>query len=144
LAALKAEISEQGPLARVCRSLAEPTHRARLSELTAQTELQSIELARCLGRRWRKEQPDFWLTLSPLGVPASPDGSTATEQEEPNAPVIEGPSPVERTRERLLAEARRDAQTATLRASAAADWTSSGIDGLMLDPEEEPEPEEWR
>jgi hypothetical protein len=47
-------------------------------------------------------------------------------------------------RERLLAEARRDAQQATGSASSKADWTSSGIDGLMLDPDEEPELEEWR
>jgi hypothetical protein len=143
-AALTAEISEQGPLARAWRSLAEPTRRARLSELTAQTELAPIELARCLGRRWRKEQPDFWPTLSPLGIPASPDASTAKEPEEPNEPVIEGPSPVDRMRERLLAEARRDAQPAIGGAPAATDWTSSGIDGLMLDPDEEPELEEWR
>jgi hypothetical protein len=139
--ALTADVSEQGPLAQVWRSLAEPTRRARLSELTAQTELAPIELARCLGRRWRKEQPDFWPRLSPLGIPASPSASTATELEEPNEPVIEGPSPVERMRERLLAEARRDARQTT-GGGPCVDWTSSGIDGLMLDPDEEPE--EWR
>lgn len=139
-AALTAEISEQGALARVWRSLAEPTRRARLSELTAQTELKSIELARCLGRRWHKEQPDFWQTLSPLGVPAT---RAAPEPGEPSVPVIEGPRLVERMREQLLAEARRDAQEATV-GSFGRDWTSSGIDGLMLDPDEEPGPEEWR
>lgn len=46
--ALSADINEQGPLARVWRSLAEPTRRARLSELRAQTELVPIDLARCL------------------------------------------------------------------------------------------------
>jgi hypothetical protein len=111
----------------------------RLSELTAQTELAPIELARCLGRRWRKEQPDFWQTLSPLGI-----ATRSAPEPEPNVPVIAGPSPIERMREQLLAEARRDAQTATDGAAAAADWTSSGIDGLMLDPDEERDPEEWR
>jgi hypothetical protein len=139
-AALTAEISEQGPLARVWRPLADPTRRARLSELTARTELAPIELARCLGRRWRKEQPDFWQTLSPLGIPAT----RSAPEPEPKVPVIAGPSPIERMRERLLAEARRDAQTATDGAAAAADWTSSGIDGLMLDPDKGPGPEEWR
>jgi hypothetical protein len=46
-------------------------------------------------------------------------------------------------REQLLAEARRDAEAATAAASTAGAWTSSGIDGLMLDPEE-PALEEWR
>jgi Replication-relaxation len=142
-AALKAEISEQGPLAGAWRSLAEPIRRARLSELTAQAELAPIELARCLGRRWRKEEPGFWPTLSPLGIPASPDASTATEPKEPNEPVIEGPSPVERMRERLLAKARRDLERAAA-GPGARDWTSSGIDGLMLDSDEGPDPEEWR
>jgi hypothetical protein len=140
LAARTTEISEQGPLARVWRSLAEPNRRARLSELTAQAELAPIELARCLGRRWRKEQPDFWQTLSPLGIPAA----RSVPEPEPNAPAIAGPSPIERMREQLLAEARCDAQTATDGAAAAADWTSSAVDGLMLDPDEEPEPKEWR
>jgi hypothetical protein len=45
-------------------------------------------------------------------------------------------------REQLLAEARQDAKTATNRAATPADWTSSGIDGLMLDPDQESE--EWR
>jgi hypothetical protein len=139
LAARTAEISEQGPLARVWRSLADPGQRVRLSELRAQTELAPIELARCLGRRWRKEQPDFWQTLSPLGIPAA----RFVPEPEPNAPAIAGPSPIERVREQLLAEARCDAQTA-LDGAPEVDWTSSAIDGLMLDPDEEPALEEWR
>jgi hypothetical protein len=144
-AALTAETKEQGALARVWRSLAEPTRRARLSELTAQTELAPIELARCLGRCWHKEQPDFWQTLSPLGTPASRPAptATATEPEESKVPLVARPSPVERMRERLLAEARRDLQRAEA-GSGAADRTSSGIAGLMLDPDEESNPEEWR
>jgi hypothetical protein len=144
LAALTDELAARGPLARVWRSLREPGQRARLSELRARTELVPIELARCLGRRWRKEQPDFWQTLSPLGIPdRSAPAATAAEPEEPSEPVIERPSPVELVRERLLAEARSDALQA--RADGAqADWTSSGIDGLMLDPDEEPDSEEWR
>jgi len=146
LAALTPEFATHGPLARDWRSLADPVQRARLSELTARTELVPIELARCLGRRWRKEQADFWPTLSPLGIPATRAGptTTATEPDEPNVPVIEGPSPVARMRERLLAEARRDAAQQATTCGPGADWTSSGIDGLMLDPDEEPDPEEWQ
>jgi hypothetical protein len=143
LAALSAELAAQGPLGRVWRPLADPAQSRRLSELRARTGLAPIELARCLGRRWRKEQPDFWQTLSPLGIPATRSAAAAVPQpEEQKAPVIAGPSPVEQMRERLLAEARRDAQQSAPRSKA--DWTSSGIDGLMLDPDEEPEPEEWR
>ena len=144
LAALSAQLTAQGPLARVWRPLADPAQRRRLSELRARTGLAPIELARCLGRRWRKEQPDFWQTLSPLGIPATRSAAAATPQpEEQKAPVTAGPSRVEQMRERLLAEARRDAQQSAAGARSKADWTSSGIDGLMLDPDEEPEPEEW-
>jgi len=144
-AALTAELNEQGPLARVWRSLADPGRRLRLCEPTARTGLAPIELGRCLGRRWRKEQPHFWQTLSPLGIPPSNPAPTpaAPDLEESNVPFPEGPSPVERMRERLLAEARRDLERAAA-GSGAADWTSSGIDGLMLDPDQEPNPEEWR
>jgi Replication-relaxation len=144
LASLIPELTAQGPLARVWRPLADPAQRLRLSELRARTGLAPIEFARCLGRRWRKEQPDFWETLSPLGIPATRSAAAATPQpEEPTAPVIEGPSPVVQMRERLLTEARRDAQQSTASARFKGDWTSSGIDGLMLDPDEEPD-QEWR
>jgi hypothetical protein len=108
-----------------------------------------IELARCLGRRWRKEQPDFWQTLSPLGTTAASAAATLAETEpageatEANVRVLAEPSPIERMRERLLAEARHDAQQATV-GSPCDDWTSSGIDGLMLDPDQERDPQEWR
>ena len=59
-------------------------------------------------------------------------------------PVPETPSQLERIREKLIAEARRDAQHATVGGPKAADWTSSGIDGLMLDPDQGSALEEWR
>jgi hypothetical protein len=145
-AALTPELAVQGPLARVWRSLRDPAQHACLHELTARTELIPIEPARCLGRRWRKDQPDFWQTLSPLGVPTTQLAPTVdtTKPEQPHVPVPEGPSQLERMRDQLIAEARRHAQTATAGASEPADWTSSGVDGLMLDPDEEPALEEWR
>jgi hypothetical protein len=138
------ELAAQGPLGRVWRSLRDPGQRMPLHELAARSELRPIEPARCLGRTWRKEQPDFWQTLSPLGVPTGRSAPTVhgSEPEQPQVTVAETPSPLERMREQLIAEARRDAQTATAGAPAAADWTSSGIDGLMLDPDQEPAPEE--
>ena len=106
------------------------------------TELAPIDRARCLGRRWRKDRPDFWQTLSPLGVPV--DGPAEPEPPATAAPTTAAPHAIERMRDQLLAEACRDAEAATAAASSAADWTSSGIDGLMLDPDEEPALEEWR
>jgi hypothetical protein len=144
--ATTSELAAHGPLARVWRSLRDPARCARLHELTARSELIPIEPARCLGRAWRKDQPDFWQMLSPLGVPTTRFGPTvdATDPEQPPVPVPEAPSPLERMREQLIAEARCDAQMATAGAPAAADWTWSGIDGLMLDPDQEPALEEWR
>ncbi len=114
--ALRPELAAGGPLAPVWRSLADPVRRARLSELTTRTELAPIELSRCLGRRWRKDQPDFWQALSPLGVPtASAPAPAAAAESEPEAVGIElaPPTPIERMREQLLAEARRDIDVAS-------------------------------
>jgi hypothetical protein len=69
-AALTRELAAAGPLGRVWRSLRNPTERARLCELPAQTDLLPIERERCLGQQWRKDRTDFWHTLSPLGIPA--------------------------------------------------------------------------
>ena len=134
--ALTRELAAQGPLARVWRSLRHPNQRARLSELPERTELLPIERDRCLGRHWRKDRPNFWATLSPLGVPAR--SSALAQSEAPDRSAIEAPSAVERMRDQLSAESGCDAQEATIGAPQASDWTSSGIDGLMLDPNEEP------
>ena len=141
-AALTHELAAQGPLAPVWRSLRDPRQLARLSELPARSELAPIEKEHGLGRQWRKDQPRFWQRLSPLGMPAQP--VRATEADGPEKVIPIGPTCIERMREQLLAEARRDAHKASAGAPKAADWTSSGIDGLMLDPDQEPEPEEWR
>lgn len=145
-ATLASELAAQGPLGRSWRSLREPNQHARLSEMAPRTQLAPIEYARCLGRRWRKDQPDFWQALSPLGVAAHP--RPVVESAESHTPATAAPtaapSAIERMRGQLLAEARRDAESATTPATATADWTSSGINGLMLDPDEEPAPEEWR
>jgi hypothetical protein len=106
------------------------------------SRLAPIEKEYGLGRQWRKDQPRFWQRLSPLGMPAQP--VRATEADGPEKVIPIGPTCIERMREQLLAEARRDAHKASAGAPKAADWTSSGIDGLMLDPDQEPEPEEWR
>ncbi len=118
-AALQPELAVRGPLAHVWRSLPDTVQCARLSELSARTELAPIELSRCLGRRWRKERRDFWQMLSPLGVSAgvpSPAEARPTAAElEPEAAedvALAPPTPIERMREQLLAEARRDIDAA--------------------------------
>jgi hypothetical protein len=109
-AALTRELATEGPLGRVWRSLRDPTEGARLPELPAQADLLPIERERGLGQQWRKDRTDFWHKLSPLGMPAPSVPSPRPNQ--PDAPTITRPSGVERMREQLLAEARRDAQTA--------------------------------
>jgi Replication-relaxation len=141
-AALTRQLAAQGPLAAIWRSLRDPNQHARLAELAARTQLASIDVRRCLGRRWRKEQPDFWQKLSPLGVAARTEA--LAERAEPQTPAPGAPTAVGHMRAQLLAEARQVAEAATVAAEPAADWTSSGIDGLMLGPDEEPALEEWR
>jgi len=102
----------------VWRSLAEAARAGaltELTELTVQTNLGPIDLSRCLGRRWRKQRPDFWQALSPLGVtkgPAAATGPAAEPAPEP-APIASAPRAIERMREQLLAEARRDIEAAS-------------------------------
>jgi hypothetical protein len=119
-AVLQAELAAGGPLAPVWQSLAGSTDRGRLCDLPARTELAPIELARCLGRRWRKERPGFWQALSPLGAAPGPAASEKPLQQpalepEPEAVgiALAPPTPIERMREQLLAEARRDLDAAS-------------------------------
>ncbi len=117
-AALSPQVAARGPLAAVWRSLAEAARAGaltELTELTVQTNLGPIDLSRCLGRRWRKQRPDFWQALSPLGVtkgPAAATGPAAEPAPEP-APIASAPRAIERMREQLLAEARRDIEAAS-------------------------------
>lgn len=115
-----------------------------LPELPARRDLGPTELELALGRRWRKDQPGFWQALSPLGLPAAARAPVEADPAPNEADVATvPPTPIQRMREQFLAEPRRDLERAEARA-AVADWTSSGIDGLMHDPDEEPHPEEWR
>jgi hypothetical protein len=110
--ALQSALATGGPLAPVWRSLAEPARVCALSELRARTDLPPFDLARCLGREWRKERPDFWQALSPLGVPSPPThaGGAETEPADAATPASGPPagSAIERMREQLLVEARQD------------------------------------
>lgn len=112
VAALQSALAAGGALAPVWRSLAEPARASALTELSPRVDLVPFDLSRCLGRRWRKERPDFWQALSPLGVPSPPThaGGIEAEPADAAAPASRPParSAIERIREQLLVEARQD------------------------------------
>ncbi len=115
-ASLQPELAAGGPLASVWYPLSDPAQRTRLAELPVRTDLGPVDLSRGLGRRWCKERPDFWQALSPLGVPAAkaaaaPPATPQTAQEA--AVALATPTPIERMREQLLAEARQDIEAAS-------------------------------
>jgi hypothetical protein len=76
----------EGPLGAVWHDLgARDRERPRaLTELPARADMPAANLELALGRRWRKERPDFWAALSPLGAApiaapaARPDGQPAS------------------------------------------------------------------
>src|SRR6266545_3567081 len=109
---LQSALATGGPLAPVWRPLGEPVRVCALSELRARTDLPPFDLSRCLGREWRKERPDFWQALSPLGLVSAPAPAADPESGPAGlaalAPEPPAPSAVERMREQLLAEARQD------------------------------------
>jgi hypothetical protein len=111
-AALQPELAAGGPLASVWHPLSDPAQRMCLFELPVRTDLAPADLSRGLGRRWCKERPDFWQALSPLGVVtvAKPVAAPTAAQAAPEAAAVAvAPStPIERMREQLLVEARRD------------------------------------
>ena len=39
-----------------------------LTDLPVRGDMEPVDLSRTLGRRWRKDDPDFWRRLSPLGT----------------------------------------------------------------------------
>lgn len=64
------ELREFGPLGPIWQPLGDH-HRAplRIDALPA-CDLEPLDQADALGRRWHKNQPGFWHALSPLGTPA--------------------------------------------------------------------------
>jgi hypothetical protein len=83
LAATRTDLNDEGPLAPVWQSITDSGEQRRtLVELPVRGDLRLADLGRALGRRWRKERPDFWERLSPLGRrPEAP----ATEPAAPRA-----------------------------------------------------------
>lgn len=142
------DLRRNGPLGAVWHDLGVPKHeRPRaLTELPARGDMPAPKLERALGRRWRKERPDFWAALSPLGASASLDGCVPGLPQcaapESRAARTSGPSRLESQREEQLAQARRDIEAArTGGRLGSGDLRTFPIDGLIDgDPEEE---EDW-
>lgn len=164
LAATVADVRRHGTLGRVWQRIDEENEqRFTLPELPVRSDLAPAEIELALGRRWRKDQPRFWQQLSPLyrrgdEERATSDGSVAVSPQavetDPAAlELTEDPQAedfLERLRQRREAEReelRRDLDAAASRGHSSgrgADLRPSGLDGLMLDPEDELEEEQWR
>jgi hypothetical protein len=107
--------------------------------------MDAVGLSGALGRRWRKDHPDFWRRLSPLGA-----GRAAVSHDEAEIPAPAADPEAEEFVARLrqlrdahLQDARRDA--ATLNAGAQeTDLRLPAINGSMDDREHEAEEERWQ
>jgi hypothetical protein len=115
-----------------------------LTDLPVRGDIEPVGLSGTLGRRWRKDDPEFWRRLSPLGA----GGHSATEEEGQITPSADPEAEafavrLQRLREAQLKEARRDA-AASSSADHAPDLRSSAIDGSMDDREDDVEEESWR
>jgi hypothetical protein len=107
--------------------------------------MKPIAMSGTLGRRWRKDHPDFWRRLSPLGTGrprgAEEDEQITAEPVDPEAEAFSGR--LRRLREADHEEARRDA-AAFRSANPDQDLRSSGINGSMDDREDDVKKERWR
>jgi len=63
------ELREFGPLGPIWQPLDNQRAPLRLEALPV-SDLEPLDPAGALGRRWRKDRPGFWHALSPLGSPA--------------------------------------------------------------------------
>jgi hypothetical protein len=145
-AATTVRLQAEGPLAPVWERLErEPAPPLALTDLPVRGDMKPVGLNRTLGRRWRKDDPDFWRRLSPLGA-GRPRGPKEDEQ------ITAAPADAEaeafiarlrRLREADLEEARRDA-AALGSENPDQDLRSSAINGSMDDPESNVEEEQWR
>lgn len=64
------ELREFGPLGPIWQPLDNDRRVPLRLEALPASDLEPLDLADALGRRWRKDRPGFWHALSPLGAPA--------------------------------------------------------------------------
>jgi hypothetical protein len=116
-----------------------------LTDLPVRDDMNPADLSTALGRRWRKDHPDFWGRLSPLGA----GRQSTVEEAEQATPLPADPeaeafvAQLRQLREAELAEARRDA-AAVGSANSTPDLRPSAINGSMDDREDDVEEEPWR
>lgn len=115
-----------------------------LTELPVRGDIDPVGLGGALGRRWRKDHPDFWRRLSPLGAGKGDVSRDEAGIPQPAAdPEAEFVARLRRLRDTHRQEARRDA--AALNAAAREpDLRSPTINGSMDDREDDVEEEPWR
>jgi len=115
-----------------------------LTDLPARGDIEPVGPSGTLGRRWRKDHPDFWRRLSPLGVgrhSASQDKAQIT----PPVAELEAEAFIARLRQLRdahLEVARRDAPA--FGAGVGGDLRLPPINGSMDDREDNLEEESWR
>jgi hypothetical protein len=140
---LRAEGSMAAVWERLDREVARPL---ALTGLPVRGDMKPAEPSRMLGRRWRKDHPDFWRRLSPLGAhgPSEEEAQITPQPADPEAEAFI--ARLQRLREARLEEARQDA--AAFRGAgdggSDVDLRSSGINGSMDDREDDAEEERWR
>ncbi|HEU0246306.1 MAG TPA: hypothetical protein VFR38_04400 [Gaiellaceae bacterium] len=135
----------EGHVAAVWERLDEGGPPIALSDLPARGDMNPVDPSATLGRRWRKDHPDFWRRLSPFGASQQSPTENAAQitslppDSETEAFIAE----LRRLREAELEDVRRDAARLS---SADTDQAlrSSAINGSMDDPEDDVEEEPWR
>jgi len=116
-----------------------------LTDLPARDDMEPVGLSGTLGRRWRKDHPDFWRRLSPLGAGRPGVGEDEAESAPPRAdPDIEAfGARLRQLREAHMREACRDA-AAVNPAARETDLRLPTINCSMDDREDDAEEEPWR
>jgi hypothetical protein len=74
LATTTPELQSAGPLGPIWDRLDLDHRRYALSDLPLRRDLDELDPAGALGRRWRHDQPGFWERLSPLARPSAATG----------------------------------------------------------------------
>jgi len=146
LASTTIRLGAEGPLAAVWERLDRETATPlALTDLPVRGDVKPVGLNTALGRRWRKDDPDFWRRLSPLGADrqcATEEGSEITSQTaDPEAEAFI--ARLRRLREADREEARRDA-AAFHAAKPKTDLRLAAINGSMDDRGDDVQEERWR
>lgn len=146
IATTASRLRAEGHLAAVWERLDDSgTRPLALTDLPVRGDMKPTDLNTALGRRWRKDGPDFWRRLSPLA--ASRHGATEEAGQirpRPADPTAEAfTAQLRCLREADLEESRRDAATLGS-ANRDQDLRSSASNGSMDDREDDVEEERWR